>query len=68
MPPGIYHLRCSAGHVYTTSLQAIRWRSLQIGTTQYRRCPAGRKWRRAVFVNPGTLTGSDLEQEAARRV
>ena len=68
MPPGIYQLRCSAGHVYTASLQVIRWRSLHIGTTQYRRWPVYRKWRRAVFVNPGTLTGTELEQEAARRV
>lgn len=68
MPPELYHLRCSDGHLYTASLQTIRWRSLHIGTTQYRRCPVDRKWRKAVFVNSGLLTDAELEQAAAHRV
>jgi hypothetical protein len=68
MPPGELFLKCSDGHFYIASLQTIRWRSVHIGTTQYRPCPVDRKWRKAVFVNPASLTKDELEQASAYRV
>lgn len=68
MPPGDLFLKCSDGHVYMASMQTIRWRSMHIGTTQYRRCPIDNKWRKAVFVNPRELTKDQLDQAAANRV
>jgi hypothetical protein len=43
MPPEELFLRCSDGHFYMASLQTIRWRSMHIGTTQYRPYPVDRK-------------------------
>ena len=68
MAPGDLFLKCSDGHVYTASMQTIRWRSMHIGTTQYRRCPIDNKWRKAVFVNPRELTKDQLDRAAANRV
>jgi hypothetical protein len=68
MPPQELFLKCSDGHFYIASLQAIRWRSMHIGTTQYRRCPIDNKWRKAVFVNPRELSKDELDQATAYRV
>ena len=65
MPPGLCHLMCPDGRVYTASLPAIRWRPPHTGTSRYRRCPGGRKWRGAVPVNPSTLTGAEPGKAAA---
>lgn len=63
-----FYLRCSDGHYYIASLDAIRWRSMHIGTTQFRPCPVDRKWRKAQFVDPRTLTQPELEEAATHRV
>ena len=66
--PQEFFLRCSDGHYYVASLQTIRWRSMHIGTTQYRTCPVDHRWRKAVFVNPNELTKDEFEQAVAHRV
>lgn len=55
-------LRCSDGHLYTVTHSDLLWRSVHIGTTQYRWCPADHKWRSAGFVDPSTLTRAELEE------
>jgi hypothetical protein len=66
--PREFILRCSDGHYYTASMQTIQWRTMHIGTTQFRRCAVDRRWRKAVFVNPGELTGGQLDQAPTHRV
>jgi hypothetical protein len=68
MPPQELFLKCADGHFYMASLQTIRWRSVHFGTTQFRPCPVDRKWRKAVFVNPASLTPDELAQAQGYRV
>lgn len=55
-------LRCSDGHLYTVTHHDLLWRSVHFGSTQFRRCPVDRKWRRASFADPRTLSRQELEE------
>ena len=61
-------LRCSDGHLYLASRDALLWRSIHFGTKQFRPCPVDHKWRVAVFVDPRELTRAELEQAQSYRI
>lgn len=67
--PREFILECSDGHYYTASPQTVRWRSIHIGTTQFRPCGVDRKLRKAVIVRSASeLTSGQLQQAAAHHV
>lgn len=55
-------VRCSDGHLYTITYSDLLFRSVHIGTTQFRWCPADHKWRRTNFVDPASLSREELEE------
>lgn len=61
-------LRCSDGHLYVASRDALLWRTMHFGTKQLRPCPVDHKWRVAVFVDPRELSKAELEQAESVRV
>lgn len=61
-------LRCSNGHLYTAARDALLYRSIHFGTTQFRPCPVDHKWRTAKFVDLNTLTLAELEEAQSNSV
>jgi hypothetical protein len=60
-------VRCSQGHLYTTTwMPFISLKSIRLGSRRFQRCPVGHHWALTEQVDPGTLT--EEERAAAQAV
>lgn len=60
-------LRCSDGHLFTSSEGARLFLSLHMGPKRLMRCPVDRKWRMMQNVNSTALTEAELAEAAQHR-
>lgn len=55
-------LRCSDGHLFTSSEGSRLFLSMHFGPKRLMRCPVDRKWRMMENVNSKDLTESELQE------
>jgi hypothetical protein len=60
-------LRCSDGHLLTSSEGARLFSSLHLGSKRLMRCQVDRKWRVMQNVNSADLTEAELAAAAQHR-
>ena len=61
-------LRCSDGHLFTSSEGSRLVRSVHLGARRFMRCPVDRKWRVMRNVKPRDLTDAEREKAAQYRL
>lgn len=60
-------VRCSAGHLYTTTwVPLASLKALRLGTSRWQRCPVGGHWAMTTQVDTSALDPAELA--AARAV
>lgn len=60
-------VRCSQGHLYTTTwMPLVSFKSIRLGSRRYQRCPVGHHWALTAQVDPDTLT--DQERSRAQAI
>lgn len=59
-------LRCSDGHLFTSSEGARFFLSLHLGPKRLMRCPVDGKWRLMENVDAGDLTEAELGEVRSR--
>lgn len=60
-------VRCSKGHLYTTTwMPLVSFKAIRLGRRRYQRCPVGHHWALAAPVDPDTL--SDEERANAQAI
>jgi hypothetical protein len=61
-------LRCSDGHLFTSSESIRLFLSLHLGPKRLMRCPVDHKWRMMQNVNSTDLTEAELAEAAEHRL
>jgi hypothetical protein len=61
-------LRCSDGHLFTSSQGGRLFGSVHLGPKRFMRCPMDGRWRIAGNVNSRDLTSAEPEQAGRHRV
>lgn len=55
-------LRCSDGHLYTSSALSRLFLSMHLGPKRLERCAVDHRWRLTENVDPGELTETEIRQ------
>jgi hypothetical protein len=61
-------LRCSDGHLFTSSEGARLLLSLHFGPKRFMRCPVDGKWRMCENVNSKDLTEAELQEAGQHKI
>lgn len=61
-------LRCSDGHLFTSSESSRLFLSMHFGPKRLLRCPVDHKWRMAENVRADDLSDAEREQAGQHRI